>query len=286
VKNAKKAQHFTAEMLEATIDETAGTGVEVHMLQPGVGWVPWWNSKVYPFQEHVKFMKEKFERDPSDSGFAKYMSEGGDMVKVFIDRCRQKDLIPFISFRLNDSHGHELVNMPHDQIPGWAWHVLTPIHVEHPEWRLGKDLSDYNGRVLNWMNSDVPNHKFKFIKEIIENYDIDGFELDFMRHSNYFKQEETTSQQRLSIMVEFVKKVREVLDRNSKNGQHKWLCVRIPCHLSWHDVLGIDVKAFADAGVDMFNICSYFKLTNNRFHTPNNLFKTKVYNHQFYFFIT
>ncbi|MCL2814332.1 MAG: hypothetical protein FWD23_07010 [Oscillospiraceae bacterium] len=257
-KNPKTAQPFTPEMLEGTVDETVGTGIEVHLLQPGVGWVPWWNSKAYPYQEHVKFLKERFGMDPSQSGFAQYMANGGDIVKVFVDRCREKGIVPFVSFRLNDSHGHEYVNAPREELRGFLWHCLTPIHVNHPEWRLGEDLTDWNNRVLNWTIPEVRKLKFKFIEEIIEQYDIDGFELDFMRHNNFFKQDETTSEQRLAIMSGFVRQVRETLDRTAKDGHHKWLCVRIPCHLSGHDSLGIDIKTYADAGVDMFNLCSSF----------------------------
>src|ERR1700722_11558810 len=83
---------FTPQMLEATVDETAGTGCDVHMLQPGVGWVPWWKSKRYPFTAHMKFMKERYGKDPSESGFANYMANGGDIVKVFVDRCREKGI--------------------------------------------------------------------------------------------------------------------------------------------------------------------------------------------------
>ena len=257
-REAKPGQPFTPEMLEGTVDEIAGTGVEVHLHQPGVGWVPWWKSKVYPYEEHVKFLRERFGMELSASGFAVYMAAGGDMVKVAMDRCRQKGIAPFVSFRLNDSHGHEYVNAPRDTLRGFLWHVMTPVHVNHPEWRLGQDLNDWGNRVLNWIHPEVRDLKFSLIEEIIEQYDIDGFELDFMRHDNFFKQDETTREQRLSIMSGFVRRVRETLDKNSKNGKHKWLCVRIPCHIAGHERLGIDIKTFADAGVDMFNLCSSF----------------------------
>ena len=35
---------FDASKLEVTVDETAGMGADVHMLQPGMGWVPWWKE--------------------------------------------------------------------------------------------------------------------------------------------------------------------------------------------------------------------------------------------------
>jgi hypothetical protein len=249
---------FNRQILEAAVDETAGTGVDAHLLQPGVGWVPWWKSRKYPFADHVKFMKERFRMEPSASGFAQYMAEGGDIVQVFVDRCRAKSLAPFISFRLNDSHGHEIVNNAPGTLEGWAWHVVTPWHVNHPDWRIGQDLGDWNNRVLNWAIPAVRQHKFDFIREIIEQYDIDGFELDFMRHNNFFRPSETASAERRKIMLSFVRDVRELLDRTSKPGRRRWLCVRIPCRLANHDHIGVDVEAFHAAGVDMFNLCSSF----------------------------
>lgn len=254
----RKGEPFAPEMLEATVDETAGTGVEVHMIQPGMGWVPWWKSKVYPFAEHVRFMKERFDRTPEHSGYAQYMASGGDMVEVFVRRCRARSMAPFVSFRLNDGHGHEFINRRGDAVESWCWHVLTPVHVNHPEWRIGTNLDDWNQRVLNWAIPDVRDLKFRFIEEICEQYDIDGFELDFMRHCSFFRQDETTSAQRRAIMTDFVRRVRAVLDRTARPGQHRWLSVRIPCHLATHDALGVDVKSFAAAGAEMFNLSPFY----------------------------
>ena len=260
----KKGEKFQPEMLEATVDETAGIGVEAHLLQPGVGWVPWWKSTAYPFEEHILFMKERFDMEPSVSGFAAYMAAGGDMVQVFVERCRQKGISPFVSLRLNDGHGHEFVNMPKDKIPEWAWHVLTPIHVNHPEWRIGDNLGDWNQRVLNWAIPEARNLKFRFIEEIAEQYDIDGFELDFMRHSSFFRQNETTSKERTAIMTGFVRDVRDLLNRTAKPDQHRWLCVRVPCYMEPHDALGIDLRAMVDADVEMVNLSpSYFTVQQN-----------------------
>ena len=105
---------FSKAMLNASVDETAGIGIDAHLLQPGVGWVPWWKSRVHPFADHVRFMREKFGKDPSESGYAAYMAGGGDIVGAFVRRCREKGLAPFVSLRLNDSHGHEFIGIPPD----------------------------------------------------------------------------------------------------------------------------------------------------------------------------
>jgi hypothetical protein len=92
-----------------------------------------------------------------------------------------------------------------------------------------------------------------------ENYDIDGFELDFMRHPQFFRLDETTSEQRSSIITEFISQVRELLDRTAKPDQRRWLCIRIPAYLSEFDSLGLHLPTIVDAGVDMINLSvSYF----------------------------
>jgi hypothetical protein len=258
-KRTYRPSPFTAEMLEASVDETAGVGINAHLLQPGLGWVAWWKSAAYPFEEHIRFMKARTGMDPAADPLAAYTAAGGDMVDVFVSRCRRRGLAPFVSLRLNDSHGHEFVGMSRADIPGWAWQALSPTHVEHPEWRLSADLDDWGGRVLNWAIPEVRAHKFAFIRELIEGYDLDGLELDFMRHCKFFRQEETTREERRAIMSSFVCEVRAVLERReARDGRHRWLCVRIPAILSTHDALGIDVGAFAEAGAEMFNLSHYF----------------------------
>jgi hypothetical protein len=250
---------FDASKLEATVDETADVGIDVHMLQPGLGWAPWWKSRHYPFTEHIRFMKEHTGMGPEADPYSAYMAAGGDMVEVFVRRCRARSLAPFVSMRLNDSHGHEFIGRDRKDIPSWAWFCFSPVHVQHPEWRLGADLNDWDNRVLNWAIPEVVAHKLAFIEEIIDQYDLDGFELDFMRHCKFFHDSEPSVAERLRIMTAFVGKVRAALDRReARDGRHRFLCVRIPAFLAAHEPLGIDAAAFALAGVEMFNLSHYY----------------------------
>src|SRR5262249_16809545 len=79
---------FRPQMLEASIDEAAGHGVDAHLLQPGLGWVPWWPSKVYPAQEHYAWLERTYGLRPDS--FGKWVLAGGDLVQVFVDRCRKR----------------------------------------------------------------------------------------------------------------------------------------------------------------------------------------------------
>lgn len=254
-----RGEPFSANLIEASVDETADTGVQVHLLQPGMGSVPWWKSDSYPFAEHARFLNDRYQAIPSKGSYADYMATGGDMVQVFVERCRQKKLVPFVSLRMNDGHGIELVDSPPGRLPGMAWHTLSRLHVEHPEWRIGPDLKSWDQRVFNWAIEGARTAKLRFVEELCRQYDLEGFELDFMRHPNYFRLNETTAAQRKAVMVDFIREVRTILDRTAREGRRRWLCARIPAYVVDHDPLGIDLGAWYAAGVDMFNLSySYF----------------------------
>ena len=253
----KAREAFTSEMLEASVDEVAGL-VDAHFLQPGLGEVPMWPSKVYPLEEHYRWIKETYGLAPDT--FGKYALAGGDAVKVFIDRCRLRGQAPFVSVRLNDAHSKEFVDAkPGDKIGGGATMALTPFYRDHPEYRVGSNLRSAAQHALNWAIPEVVARKFALLGELCENYDLDGLELDFMRFYNFFRTGETTKEQRCGIMTEFVRKVRALLDRTARGGRRRWLCARVPGFVSALDPLGLDLPALENAGLDMVNLsASYF----------------------------
>ena len=77
---------LTDAMIQASVDEAAG--VDAHLLQPGWCWVPWWKSKIYPAEEHYRWVKEKTGHDPDP--FGKYVLAGGDVIDVFVRRCHER----------------------------------------------------------------------------------------------------------------------------------------------------------------------------------------------------
>lgn len=254
----RKGEGFRPEMLEASVDEVAGLGVDAHFLQPAKGWVPWWRSKIYPAAEHYRWFEETYGKGPDSCG--KYLLGGGDYVQVFIDRCRLRGQAPFISFRLNDGHHLEWVDAKRgEKVDVNAQQALTPFYRDHPEYRLGPDLHDWKQRVLNWAIPEVRERVFSLIQELCENYDLEGLELDYMRYFSFFRAAETTSAQRREIMTAFVGRVRALLDRTARQGKRRWLCARVPAYVAAWDGMGIDLAAMAEAGLDMANLsASYF----------------------------
>ena len=258
----QKDEHWRPEMLEATVDEVAGTAVDVHLIQLAHGQVPWYPSKVYPLDEHHAWWKERFGVDPEKDAFGvgsihRYILDGGDPLAVFLKRCREKNQSPFISLRINDIHHVQWVDTP-GNLRGV--HAISRFYAEHPEYRIGTSLTDWQEKTLNWSVPEVRDRMFSFVREQSENYDFDGFELDFMRFPSFFRVHETTSDERVRIITDWVSTVRKTLDETAPNGKHRWLCVRIPAHLACHDPIGVDVRRLADVGVEMFDL-------SNSYHT-------------------
>ncbi|MHC4403422.1 MAG: LamG-like jellyroll fold domain-containing protein [Planctomycetota bacterium] len=247
----KKGEPFHPDHLRASVREAEG--VSVHMLQPAHGAVPWWPSKLYTLDEHHAWWAKNFGIDPAKlryPGVHQYILDGGDPFKDFVDECRAVDQVPFISMRLNDVH-----HLHHAETPGntRGIHSISRFYVENPEWRLGAV-----GSGLDWSVPQVRRHMFAFIEEICENYDLAGFELDFMRFPNFFT-EDVPVDRRVEIITRFVADVRALLDRAAEPKRHRWLSARVPCLLDMHADVGIDLPSMVDAGVEMLNLsASYF----------------------------
>lgn len=255
----KKGEAFRPEMLEASVDEVAGL-VDAHLLQPGLGMVPMWPSKVLPLEEHYAWIKQRYEQGPDS--FGRYVLGGGDVVKVFIERCRLRGQAPFISFRLNDAHHKEFVDPKPGAKPGSSIGMsVTRFYAEHPAHRIKPGSLRTTDVVQNWAVPEVRAQKFALLRELCENYDLDGLELDFLRIYSFFCPEETTREQRCSIITGFVKDVRALLDRTARGGRRRWLCARVPCYLEALDLLGLDLPALTGAGLDMVNASAHYFTT-------------------------
>jgi hypothetical protein len=112
--------------------------------------------------------------------------------------------------------------------------------------------------------NEVRDHVFSLINEICSNYDIDGLELDFMRHGPFFRQAQTSLKQREKIMCDFLKRVRICLDKGAGPGQRRWLSVRVPFTVEDYNIMGINLPKFIDCGVDMVNLsCGYITQQQN-----------------------
>lgn len=248
---------FQEQYLREEVIEAAKGGADAQLLQPGLGWVPWWQSKVLPMTEHASWWTA---RGKYLNSFEKYVLDGGDLIRVFVDECHNQGVAPFVSLRMNDVHHVYRGNETTDPESLHEAMAEFKFFAEHPDFLLGPgaDQDERMQYAMDFGRSEVRDYKLSLITEICENYDIAGLELDFMRHWALFHPDRTTSAERRKIMVDLIKEVRAMLDRTAKPGQRRWLCVRIPGYIDLFDGMGIDLKAWSRGGVDMFNISGHY----------------------------
>jgi hypothetical protein len=272
--NNSHPQVFTTQMIEASVAEVAGK-VDVQLFCPGLCWVPWWKSEVYPAPAHYHWYYDLIHKpDGPFDAYARYMLDGGDMVHDFLSACRRYGQTAFVSFRLNDVQFLEIVNNEITTTSKMCkfWYENSD-YVRSDNYTLGNDYQKSPDRAQNWAIPEVRDYKFSLIRELCR-YDIDGLELDFNRYANYFPVDADPDENK-SIIIDFVRRVRAALDEDpdpslildeqtaeNKKRKYRYLSVRVPSFLDVHTKLGIDLPLFAEAGVDMVNVSDGYYTTN------------------------
>lgn len=247
---------FTDELLRDSIREAKG--VDAHFLQPGLGWMPWWPSKIYSAQDHYTWLREKHGVTAVPQ-VGKYLLQGGDMLRTLVDTCQEMGVAPFLSYRLNDGHHvRQLAEALKSGKPdkNFARHYWD----NYEKYRIGPDIVNWDEGVFDWSIPEVRDYKFSLIEEACSNYDLAGLELDFMRHRVRFGPD-TALDERIAITNKFVRRIRKMLDRTAADRglPRRWLCIRVPANAVFRREHGVDLTTLVKSGVDMINLShSYF----------------------------
>ena len=209
------ASLMTEEALNAYIDQMAGGNVTHFFMCPSGQrpsydskvWEPIWTGLTEPggynhggyttWAKHAKILFDK----------------GIDPYHVWIKRCRERGISPWLSPRINDSHNADQQN-PFRSTTFWRNH--DELHCE-PGYR-GKDQSK---TTLNFALQPVQDYTFALVKEQLDRYDIDGYELDFMRFADYFPK--SVAAKSSHHLDRFVKRVRTYVDKKAEERGHKIL---------------------------------------------------------------
>lgn len=99
----------------------------------------------------------------------------------------------------------------------------------------------------DYTNETVRNEKLSLIREILEDYEADGLELDFMFFPLYFRQEETGSN--IATMNQFVAQVRALTQEiGARQSRQIPIMARVWQRRDDNLGIGIDVEAWIAAG--------------------------------------
>lgn len=254
--NPDRSQIVTKARLDGAVTEATDAGFDVFVNEI-YGMVPWYPSEVYSPEEHSKWFYEEFGGKGS-YGLLTYAKNGNDFVQDQLEKTHEENKLYFLSYRMNDLHNLHLMDNP--QTADYKW--TSKFYVEHPEYRIKEGQNNIVGsskHMLDFQYRAVREYKLAMIYELIENYDIDGILLDFMRAPAYFNLSETNEAQRINIMTDFIKSVRNALDKKTEQtGKEYYFGVVIPTEDGEYGDLGLDIDRLHDAGVDIFIFWDYY----------------------------
>jgi len=181
---------------------------------------------------------------------------GKDNLEIMIDFCRQQGWEIFYSNRMNDIH--ESIFDGRMQL----------IKLEHPEWCLGtkeegKKYSYPDPRSM-WsaMNFEVPEIRqltVHALREVCRNYDIDGIELDYLRHLINFPEmvhSKCVTPEHLEMVNQLMRDIRKMTEEEGlKRGRPILIAGRCVEDIALSRNSGLDVQTWlAEDLVDILSV--------------------------------
>lgn len=186
---------------------------------------------------------ETTEGDFSGNRTRDLIDIGADPLQVAIDACREHDIEIFWTIRMNDIHD----NFWNEMLSQWK--------KDHPHLLMGKpeDKSTYPSsdarHVWTWADFDhqeVRDLMVTIVRDVLDRYDVDGIDLDFLRHPAFFKQSlvsQSATLAQVDRMTDMVRDIRqEVLAASTRRGRPILLSVRILPTLELNRRWGFDAE--------------------------------------------
>ena len=190
---------------------------------------------------------------------ADFAKEGTDALEMAAAYCRRRGLEIFVSIRMNDTHDNRGSQPPSSH--------FSLFKQQHPECLMGTMTN--RPRYCAWTAVDfahavVRDHVRRFVREFLENYDIDGIEYDFFRHLQLFKTVANgadATQAELDLMTALMRDLRTIADEvGRRRGKPFLVAVRVPDSVDFCRVIGIDIERWVhESIVDMVIGTGYFQ---------------------------
>ena len=180
-----------------------------------------------------------------------FHEQGLDPLRLMVDFCRQQGIEIFMSMRMNDIH---------DAYPQWP-EMLSVFKKEHPHLLFGSRANPpaygfWSG--LDYGQPEVRDRAFQILEDVCRRYDVDGIQLDWLRHPPHFRcsaQGLDCTPRELDIMNQFQRRVRDMTERiGLKRDRPILIAARLPASIECCAALGLDVRHWLEHDlVDMLN---------------------------------
>jgi len=201
----------------------------------------WWDIGL----GHVAVYPSEIIEPVDDPNLRKWWDQQIDWVQGVTEETRKRGLEVFWNYRVNEvdvqSAGGGLADEP------------PPVKKAHPDWLI---KTWWTHGLWNYAVPEVRQFHLAILRELAENYDFDGMQLDFSRHVPCLPPGEQWEHR--DDMTEFVRMVRAMtLDIEQQRGRPFLLSAKMPHSPEGCRVDGFDIQAWAQQNlVDILTLGS------------------------------
>ena len=252
----------------ALIERVRGTAITTYVMDS----IEYDNKIYFETERGIDWAKIDFARFDgdapyhdrwSDSNYARagrvmqgMRAEGMEPLQVFIDSCRDMGLEALAGIRMNDCHG--IVPLAREN-PDVSFFLK-----EHPEYAVRFPGTDEPTRLADYGHPAVRDYRFSILEELLEKFDYDGIELNWVRfpclfqpdnilHGAYGYITEERFAKLAPILTAWMVKIRRLLDRIGarRKKDRMVLGIRVPETPEITRAVGIDLPAWIqEVGLD------------------------------------
>ena len=259
---------FSTKAIHRFVDALADNGIDTFVINANASRA-WYPSKNIPsildgykrgdrdfFRGHAicQGIKKPEEVEAFLDTFMPFMDRYQDLLDAGVDwlaetakGCRRRKMSPWVSIRMNDMHGAANFEGSFFNAPLLTQKEMRLQHCSYGFYNSPTRMG------LNYEKQEVRDFMFAQIREVVEDYDFEGLELDWWRQPLCC--EPNASDQTVSLMNDWFRQVRALTQRQAqKNGRPYPLGLRIPGRLEILKSIGLDVVTLCQEGIVDF-IC-------------------------------
>lgn len=254
---------YTAKAVHRYIDLLADNGVDTYLCNPNaqVAWYP--SKKLQTIIDGYKRGDREFFRGHGEAShiapdkmdawldqMVKFYNLYLDLAEAGVDwlaestkACRRRNISPWVSVRMNDTHGVDNPEGSHFNCALFKKKEfrLSGVHLDprdgfHPHWVA-----------LNYDKAEVRDFMMSHIREYVQDYDFEGIELDWLRDPHCC--EPNATQRQIDTVTAWIGDVRALTQQQARKNRKPYpMGMRLPGNLGYLKSRGIDLKAIVEKG--------------------------------------
>jgi len=222
---------------ESAVDELLGTPVEAIMFSLGDGRTMLHDTKVGELWGHnvdgwPHLVFHRAHRNATDM-----IGRGIDPLQIICDRAHSCGLLVYPTLLVQQGR----LDRGQDTRCSDFWWNNDDLTIgaagELPR-------ADPTARFMDFRHAAVRNERFALVKEVIQNYNIDGFELQLNFGPRYFHPDQTENGREL--MTAWVHKIHRLLKSTDAERE---LAIRVPASVEHCYAIGLDVQEWIRLGI-------------------------------------